>query len=841
MADADTRSEESVDGDVKIGGDRGKDIEGILGNYVGSSYLFHRARNAGGADPRSCADESEETRPLNNAVGGGVGGDINENSSVEGTDIATTGVDAGDYNKPDSAAKGKAIVTTSVDSVGHNNANSAAGGAAIATTLLSNSNENLDLGSQTPDKSCSQVKKVTDDSFNTQHLNNLVPTKSPKNGVLGFDTVNLFNKKGKSTLSKTVKFKDFAEELETIVEEDIAGKDAVVHAPLQATASLLRNTPPSGVPHSDVGGYCQNAGHESESRTTIKPLAEATMPRQRIYESKYAPAASQSIQLASQNNELASQSNQLLHVGPYVQKFEYLPRAPRKAQVSHQPQHDRSDHRDETRMGNAQLRKLQQTLDDERKAHKIELERIEIRARDRYGTALQQITSDILGQRATLIQQTVHLKEWELDLNAREAMTRKIEHLLAIGQKQIAGPEADAQDLDTFIKVDKEIIREKVTHEIRRHDRQVDAQLAIKREKLNHREATIESREKTYSTLYKAQVANKLEAEIRADLEKATAEQEITGYNRGLAEGKALGEAEGNEELRQLWYDKGFAACHGMMDRIKRFQAGLLAHDSPELTFLFDQSHPDNPFTRGLQIGRRGMAVSFQPSSALNGPADQTLSLLFPGSSVPAAIRDSQPAGLTARDDHTTANNNAANTPIQSHPYAHLAGSGNANAKTHENGLGDNRPIYEQECRPAYGWPNAFNAFGKPPHPYASAYSNASVKNHIDGADATHPPPDLYQSGVDHHNTPSASGVPSPMANPLFGVPLYPSLQAQAQAQAQLPRSPTGNRTNDSVGRPNGEVSIFLSGKRLLPHGQAEGEDERVHGTDTQVNLIDLS
>ncbi|OAG09303.1 uncharacterized protein CC84DRAFT_433632 [Paraphaeosphaeria sporulosa] len=792
MTDVDTRSEGSVYGNMKIEG-RENVVEETSGNHSTASRSFHRSATSDNVDTGSSADASQVT-----------------------------------------GAQDKSLGVNAVTS--NHNVNKGAIGGAIVTTLLLNSEETLD-------SSRSYVKEPVNGSIESRSLDDCEPTEPSYDSVPGIDSQ--FNNQNEVLASgESVEFKDVAKKQDPMVEEDSAGEDAVVRTSLQTTTSLLGKTPRSGEFYGDMDGHHQNARHAYESRTTLEPSAETMTPSQGIHASKYSPTA--------------PQHNRMPHAGPFVQRFEHLPRAPRRMQFGNQPQHDRTDPRDDPRMVQAQLRKVEQTLDDERKAHKVELDRTEGRARDRYEKALQQITSEILGQRAALIQQTVHLKEYELSLNTREALNRKIEHLLAVGQKQSAGAEADAQDLDTFINVNEEIVREKVIYEIRRHDRQVDAQLAIKREKLNHREATIDMREKAYSTMYKTQVADKLQLDIRAELEQAILARESSEYERGLAKGKALGHAEGNEELRQLWYDKGFAACHNMIDRMKRFQAGLLAHDSPELSFLFDQSHPDNPFLRGLQIGRRDVAASLKPSSALDGAADQT-TRVQPGAGFPASARDSQPPGLAARHDYTTANGNADDMPELSHPYAHLSGRTNSQEIGLENGVSDARSAPEHYGGPDRGLPNVFGMSSKS-DPHAFAYTNGNdnigTNGHTNGANGCRPPPNALQNGVDLYSTPASRADLSPQADPSFGVPmygprraprlLYPSLYSQppqtptTNGAVTNVTAPTGDCGTSSAGRPHVNVPTFLSGKRLLTYGRVEGEDERVHKADTQVDLIDL-
>jgi hypothetical protein len=380
-----------------------------------------------------------------------------------------------------------------------------------------------------------------------------------------------------------------------------------------------------------------------------------------------------------------------------------------------------------------------------------------------------------------MVKQTVHLKEQEFHLDAREGLIRKMEHLLAIGQKQFAGAEADEQDLETFVDVNEKIVRERATREIGRRDRKVDAQLAVKREELRAREAAIEVREKAYSALYKAEAAEKLEAKMRAELERAMAVRETAEYNRGLAEGKVEGQAVGNEQLRHTWYDKGFSACHAMFERMKRFQAGLLAPDSPEIAFLFDPSHPDHPFSRGLQMGRRDAALSSQPSPGVN-EADDVTSVL-------------RPAGLPSRIDKAAANINSVGPPA------------------------------------------------KPPHPYAHATHDSTTDTN-----GTHPLATTSPARLGDRITPPALADHDVTADPLFGVPQYGTRTAVRAVHPSLlnptPQTPamSGAITEGghSARQSGDDVHALLSGRRLVSYGRAEGEDEKVHKGDLQVDLIDL-
>ncbi|KAJ4353758.1 uncharacterized protein N0V89_005488 [Didymosphaeria variabile] len=554
-----------------------------------------------------------------------------------------------------------------------------------------------------------------------------------------------------------------------------------------ATTSSQENTAGSGGFTGATNGHHQDADEASISRARFALSSEAT-------------ALSQSI---------------------HTSKFQHLPRAPRRPQFNNgQQYYDRTDPRDETRMLQAKLQKANQTLEDERRAHKAELEHTETRVRHDCEATLQQICSGILGQQVAIVKRTVHLKKKEFDLEARERLIGKTEHLLTIGQKQFAGADADEQDLETFVDINDAIIRERVIQEIGRRDRKVDAQLAIKKEELKSRESAIEMREKAYSTMHKVQVHERLEIQIRAELEQMMITRENAEYERGLAEGKALGQAEGNDQLRDNYYDQGFAACHNMFDRLKRFQAGLLPHDSPELAFLFDASHPDNPFTLGLQIGRRHSAMSPQQSLVLD-------KLGYP-------MPRSQPAGLPSRVGPSTVNGNGSKrfASARPHPQAQLNGRSDGHAETaNSNGI----PASTQS------------------HPYANTkrYTNG----HTNGANDMEAPSASPRDRLEGLNTLQSPDLDT-TADTTFGVPKYSARSAplplNSSVHVQNPQTPTsgsdategncttGDRTDGGTARSNNEVPTFLSGRRLLSYGRPVSKDEKVHEEDKQVNLIDL-
>lgn len=382
----------------------------------------------------------------------------------------------------------------------------------------------------------------------------------------------------------------------------------------------------------------------------------------------------------------------------------------------------------------------------------------------------------------------MHLKEKELDLNSRETLLRKIEELLVIGQKQIAGAGVDDQRLKKYIDVNEEIIQERVTREIGRLDRKADAHLAIKREELKTREAAIDARENAYFTMYKAQASERLEASIRVEVEQATTTREDAAYKRGLAEGRAKGQVEGNGELRSTFYDMGFAACHDMFDRMKRFQPGSLFQDSRGLACPSELSNSASPFTQKPQIDQR--------CGVICSPPQQTLNPFNSYTPLPSADTGSQVASETVSSNEIA-------TSAKSHPYAYAVSFTERNStEANRTQLGGSSPRGRLD-------------------EHRSDAANAMV-------DSTFGVPQYGTRTATRPLHPSTTGHTHPSEAPNTGsTPIESDIA-------------TGARTNTSVANSSTENSTFPTGKALFVHGHLFGEDDKAHKEDEQVDLIDL-
>jgi len=241
----------------------------------------------------------------------------------------------------------------------------------------------------------------------------------------------------------------------------------------------------------------------------------------------------------------------------------------------------------------------------ERQAHRA----TELRVRGELEKALQPIISEILQKQVAILKKTVALEKLGSEIDGREKIISTLESLLSLGQQQFQRAR-DELGWQPTVDVCYELARERgIAEGIARH-RIAEKELVLKTESVRLREAAVELREQAYMEMFKTQAGEILEKKVRAaveqELKNSFAEAE---YERGFVDGKAAGLSDAQEDVRRSGqkegFQDGFAACHDMQTRMEKFRAGLIAHDSPDLDFLTDAGHPDNPFNRGMQIGRR--------------------------------------------------------------------------------------------------------------------------------------------------------------------------------------------------------------------------------------------
>ena len=101
-------------------------------------------------------------------------------------------------------------------------------------------------------------------------------------------------------------------------------------------------------------------------------------------------------------------------------------------------------------------------------------------------------------------------------------------------------------------------------------------------------------------------------------------------YARGMEHGKELGRLEAAEHAHTAGFLEGYKTARSTLDKLTAFRNGTLMPDSPDLAFLFDPSHPENPFNRGMQIGQGGHGGQHATVQAACGHHRVPISLVTP-------------------------------------------------------------------------------------------------------------------------------------------------------------------------------------------------------------------
>lgn len=265
-----------------------------------------------------------------------------------------------------------------------------------------------------------------------------------------------------------------------------------------------------------------------------------------------------------------------------------------------QPIYRRDGDRDELPRLQAMLLKARQDLASERLINQNARITVEAETRQNVEAGFMSMLAEVLSKQAELVKQEALLKVRELDIQRRAEQVEQLEVFLAEGQKQLYR-DLEERGGRPFNSVELEYARRQGQTDALSKFRGVEAKLEAKLQQLNVREAGLDFRERHY----KAQIRDALETELREVLEVEVATRiSEAEYGRGFTAGKRAGRAESDEEVRRDGFSQGYTACLETQERLKRLRAGQIPHDSPELDFLVDLSHPDNPLIRGVQIGR---------------------------------------------------------------------------------------------------------------------------------------------------------------------------------------------------------------------------------------------
>lgn len=212
-----------------------------------------------------------------------------------------------------------------------------------------------------------------------------------------------------------------------------------------------------------------------------------------------------------------------------------------------------------------------------------------------------------------------------------------------IGDHYKAAYELDVANMRQEIKDQLRAIYELELVNLRK---EIEAQLSAKYE-LKLTNMSKEIRDNLRKEI-EAQLREELELEITTRIGNAEYDR---GYENGKSTGLIEGQSEGNDYMRRAWFESGWIASWKYEDRMRRFHEGLLSKDDPEMAFLFDRYHPENPFNRGIQVGlHMGRRPVGSPESADQRPRNAPTPInVFDGDiPVPRASVNGDPVALGA-------------------------------------------------------------------------------------------------------------------------------------------------------------------------------------------------
>ncbi|KAF2854227.1 hypothetical protein T440DRAFT_360047, partial [Plenodomus tracheiphilus IPT5] len=295
---------------------------------------------------------------------------------------------------------------------------------------------------------------------------------------------------------------------------------------------------------------------------------------------------------------------------------------------SHQPQfqfpssrYESGDSEQVARL-HAQVLSLKNVIEAERRDHANMRKSVEAQQQEKTNAAFSSLLGNLLRTQEEALSSKARAECTQRDLEHRLKKIEQLEMYLSEGQKQLFY-QLYHQGIRPMSAVDREQIMYEAELEAKKKLADANGEMQMRSERVSLRESAQEIREQQY----KVSIRAALEAEIRGGMQPVGNVDEIAEleYNRGYAVGKEAGRKVAAKPEQKESFIDGYAAYHRTQTALDNFRHGRIAHDSPELAFLFDAGHPDNFVARGMQMGRmntHSQTVTAANSVARNGAAN---------------------------------------------------------------------------------------------------------------------------------------------------------------------------------------------------------------------------
>jgi hypothetical protein len=288
-----------------------------------------------------------------------------------------------------------------------------------------------------------------------------------------------------------------------------------------------------------------------------------------------------------------------------VPQYAQISRAPR---IPYAYQNYRSDGcSPELARTNAQLMKTRNELETERKKSAGMRKLVEEEIQKGMDEALASMTTDMLNKQFKMLAYQSKVETKERELQYRENCIEQLEVFLSEGQKYTYRQNNEEEGGLSMAEVKREHDRRQAELAARKDIADREHKLAMRIQGIQLREAAQQMREQQYKALMHGSFEVEMREKVMPDMDAKLNAVADVEYNRGFGAGKVAGRAEAEDEARQQGFLEGYQACHQTQVALSNALRGRLAHDSPELDFLYDSAHPHNLFTIGTKVG----ALSF--------------------------------------------------------------------------------------------------------------------------------------------------------------------------------------------------------------------------------------
>jgi hypothetical protein len=251
----------------------------------------------------------------------------------------------------------------------------------------------------------------------------------------------------------------------------------------------------------------------------------------------------------------------------------------------------------------AQLMKTRNELQLERKKSANMRKSVEEEKEGAMDAALSTMTTELLNKQVKMLGHQAKVEAKERDLNFREARIEQLEVYLSEGQKQLHREKIGDDGGLTKAEIDREHGRRQAELLAMKYIAEMEGKVAIRLQGIQLREAAQQMREQQYKALLRSSFLAETKQKITQETDSGIDEVARIEYNNGFGAGKAAGCAEVEAETRQQGFLEGYSACRQAEILVSKARQGLISCDSPELDFLYDPAHPQNPYTMGTRIG----------------------------------------------------------------------------------------------------------------------------------------------------------------------------------------------------------------------------------------------